>query len=85
MLTPAPVLIVESNPHMTAMLQRFLTRQQVDVQAVYSPADAHAALAQQAFPVVLTEAWARSGDGSGALAPYPSGRPRHPGDPHDDV
>ena len=67
MLTPAPVLLVESNPHMTAMLQRFLIRQQVDVQAVYSPADAHAALAQQAFPVVLTEAWARSGDGVALL------------------
>ena len=67
MLTPAPVLLVESNPHMSAMLQRFLTRQQVDVQAVSSPAAAHAALAQQAFPVVLTEAWARSGEGVALL------------------
>ena len=40
---------------MTAMLQRFLIRQQVDVQAVYSPADTHAALARADFPVVLTE------------------------------
>jgi DNA-binding NtrC family response regulator len=67
MLTPAPVLLVESNPHMTAMLQRFLIRQQVDVQAVSSPAAAHAALAQQAFPVVLTEAWTRSGEGLALL------------------
>jgi DNA-binding NtrC family response regulator len=59
----ASVLIVESNPHMTAMLQRFLTRQQVDVQDVGSPADAPAVLAQQAFPVVLTADFATSGDG----------------------
>jgi DNA-binding NtrC family response regulator len=67
MLTPAPVLLVESNPHMTAMLQRFLTRQQVNVHGVCSPTDAHAALTQQAFPVVLTEACARSGDGLALL------------------
>jgi DNA-binding NtrC family response regulator len=63
MVTPAPVLIVESNPQMTAMVQRFLTRQHVDVQAVCSPADAHAVLAQRPFQVVLTEDFATSGDG----------------------
>ena len=49
--------------HMTAMLQRFLTRQQVDAQAVLSPAEAHAVLAQQPFRVVLTDYFAPSGDG----------------------
>ena len=63
MVTPAPVLIVDGNPHMTAMLQRFLTRQHVDVQAVCSPAAAHTVLAQRPFRVVLTEAFATSGDG----------------------
>jgi DNA-binding NtrC family response regulator len=63
MVTLAPVLIVESNPQMTAMLQRFLTRQHVDVEAVCSPADAHAVLAQRPFQVVLTEDFATSGDG----------------------
>ena len=67
MATPAPMLIVESNPHMTAMLQRFLTRQHVDVQAVCSPADAHAVLAQRTFRVVLTEDFAASGDGLALL------------------
>ena len=65
--TPAPVLIVESNPQMTAMLQRFLTRQHVDVQAVCSPADAYTVLAQHPFRVVLTEDFATSGDGLALL------------------
>jgi two-component system response regulator AtoC len=67
MATPAPVLIVDGNPSMTVMLQRFLTRQQVDAQAVLSPAEAHAALAQQAFRVVLTDYFAPSGDGLALL------------------
>jgi DNA-binding NtrC family response regulator len=48
---------------MTAMVQRFLTRQHVDVQAVCSPADAHMVLAQRPFRVVLTEEFATSGAG----------------------
>jgi two-component system, NtrC family, response regulator PilR len=63
MATPAPVLIVDSNPQMTAMLQRYLARQQVNTQAVSSRADAQAVLAQQAFGVVLTDAFLPSEDG----------------------
>lgn len=63
MITPAPVLIVESNPQMTAMLQRFLTRQHVDVEAACSPADAYTVLAERPFRVVLIEDFATSGDG----------------------
>ena len=61
MATQVPVLIVDGNPQMTAMLQRYLARQQVDTQAVSSPADAQAVLAQQAFGVVLTDAFLPSG------------------------
>jgi two-component system response regulator PilR (NtrC family) len=67
MTTPAPVLIVDGNSHMTAMLQRFLTRQRVDAQGVLSPAEAQAVLAQQAFQVVLTDYFAPSGDGLALL------------------
>jgi DNA-binding NtrC family response regulator len=63
MVTLAPVLIVDRHPQMTAMLQRFLTRQHVDIQAVCSPADAYTVLAQRPFQVVLTEDFAMSGDG----------------------
>ena len=63
MATPASVLIVDGNPQMIALLQRFLTRQQVDTQGVGSPAEAHAVLAQQPFRVVLTDYFAPSGDG----------------------
>lgn len=63
MAIQVPVLIVDGNPSMTAMLQRFLTRQQVDAQAVLSPAEAQAVLAQQAFRTVLTDYFAPSGDG----------------------
>jgi two-component system response regulator PilR (NtrC family) len=63
MAAPAPVLIVEGNPQMTAMLQRYLARQQVDTQAVSSRADAQAVLAQQAFGVVLTDVFLPSGAG----------------------
>jgi DNA-binding NtrC family response regulator len=52
---------------MTAMLQRFLARQQVDTQAVSSPAEAHTVLAQQPFRVVLTDYFAPSGDGLALL------------------
>jgi two-component system response regulator PilR (NtrC family) len=65
--TPAPVLIVDGNPQMTALLQRYLARQQVDTQAVSSPAEAQAVLAQQAFGVVLTDAFLPSGDGLALL------------------
>jgi two-component system response regulator FlrC len=67
MSTRAPVLIVDGNPHMTAMLQRFLTRQQVGAQGVLSPAEAQVALAQQPFGVVLTDYFAPSGDGLALL------------------
>ena len=63
MATQAPVLIVDGNPYMTTMLQRFLTRQQVDAQTVLSPAEAQAVLAQQTFQAVLTDGFASSGDG----------------------
>ena len=63
MATPASVLIVDGNPQMIALLQRFLARQQVDTHGVCSPAEAHAVLAQQPFRVVLTDYFAPSGDG----------------------
>jgi DNA-binding NtrC family response regulator len=63
MATQAPVLIVDGNPQMTAMLQRYLARQQVDTQGTSSLADARTVLAQQAFGVVLTDAFMPSGDG----------------------
>ena len=63
MATPAPILIVDGNPQMTAMLQRYLARQQVNTQAVLSRAEAQAVLAQQAFGVVLTDAFLPSEDG----------------------
>ena len=63
MSTQGPVLVVDSNPDMTGLLQRFLTRQQVDSQAVWSPAAAQAVLAQRVFPVVLTDLFAPTGDG----------------------
>jgi two-component system response regulator PilR (NtrC family) len=67
MATPAPVLIVDGNPQMTALLQRYLARQQVDTQAVSGLAEAQAMLAQQAFGVVLTDAFLPSGDGLALL------------------
>ena len=63
MATQAPVLIVDGNPQMTAMLQRYLTRQRVDTQGASSLADAQAVLAQQVFGVVLTDAFLPSEDG----------------------
>jgi len=67
MATPARVLLVDGNPQMTAMLQRFLARQQVDAQAVLSPAEAQLVLAQRPFRVVLTDDFAPSGDGLALL------------------
>jgi len=67
MVTPAPVLIVDGSPQMTALLQRYLARQQVNTQAVSSLAEAQAVLAQQAFRVVLTDALLPSGDGLALL------------------
>src|SRR5215510_13997921 len=49
MTATAPVLLVDGNPHMAAMLQRFLTQHQVDTQTVLSAAEARALLAQHAF------------------------------------
>src|SRR5262245_18409310 len=63
----APVLIVDGNPQMTALLQRYLARQQVSTQAVSSRAEAQTVLAQQAFGVVLTEDFLPSGDGLALL------------------
>jgi DNA-binding NtrC family response regulator len=63
MATQAPVLIVDGNPQMTAMLQRYLARQRIDTQATSNLADAQAVLARQAFGVVLTDAFLPSGDG----------------------
>jgi two-component system response regulator AauR len=67
MATPASVLIVDGNPHMIAMLQRYLTRQQVDTQAALSLTEAQALLAQQAFRVVLTDTFLPSDDGLNLL------------------
>jgi two-component system, NtrC family, response regulator PilR len=67
MATQMPVLIVDGNPQMTAMLQRYLARQRVDTQGASSPADAQAVLAQQAFGVVLTDAFLPAGDGLNLL------------------
>jgi DNA-binding NtrC family response regulator len=67
MAIQVPVLIVDGNPHMTAMLQRFLSRQQVDARTVLSPAEAQAVLTQQPFQVVLTDYFAPSGDGLALL------------------
>src|SRR4029453_7589415 len=63
MATLALVLIVDGNSQMTALLQRYLTRQRVDTQAASSLADAQAVLAQQVFGVVLTDAFLPSEDG----------------------
>ena len=67
MATQAPVLIVDGNPQMTALLQRYLARQQVETQAVLSLAEAQAVLAQQAFGVVLTDDFMPSGSGLALL------------------
>jgi len=69
MITQAPMLIVDGNPHMTAMLQRFLTRQQVDTLTVSHPGEARALLAQHTFPLILTDRFAPS-DGGLALLRY---------------
>ena len=63
MIQPLPLLIVERNPSMTAMLQDFFSRQQVDAQAVASVVDAQALLAQRPVPVVLTDLFLPHGDG----------------------
>ena len=67
MATPASVLIVDGNPSMASMLQRFLARQQVDARTVWSPPEAQAMLTQQPFRVVLTDYFAPSGDGLALL------------------
>ena len=67
MATPGSVLIVDGNPSMTAMLQRFLSRQQVDARTMLSPAEAQAVLTQRPFRVVLTDYFAPSGDGLALL------------------
>ena len=67
MATSAPVLIVDGNPSMAVMLQRFLSRQQVGAQTVLSPAAAQAVLRQEPFRVVLTDYFAPSGDGLALL------------------
>ena len=59
----APVLIVDGNQQMTAMLQRYLARQRIDTQAASSLADAQVVLAQQTFKVILTDAFLPSGMG----------------------
>jgi DNA-binding NtrC family response regulator len=63
MTAPAPVLLVDGNPYMTAMLQRFLTQHQVDTQTVSSAAEAQALLAQHAFRVVVTDRFGPSDEG----------------------
>ena len=67
MAIPVPVLIVDGSPQMTALLQRYLARQQVDTQAVSSPTEAQAVLGQQAFRVVLADYFLPSGDGLALL------------------
>lgn len=67
MATQGSVLIVDGNPHMTAMLQRFLTRQQVEALTVSSPAEARRLLAQDAFRVVVTDLFMPSDEGLALL------------------
>jgi DNA-binding NtrC family response regulator len=59
----APVLIVDGNPQMSAMLQSFLAWQQAKALIAGSPAEAQTVLMQQSFRVVLTDNFAPSGDG----------------------
>jgi len=61
--TEAPVLIVDGNPQMMAMLQRYLARQRVATQVASSFVEAQVVLAQRAFGVVLTDALLPLGDG----------------------
>ena len=63
MAIQASVLIVDGNTQMTAMLQRFLTRHQVEALTVLSPAEAQVLLAQHAFRVVVTDRFAPSDGG----------------------
>jgi len=67
MIAPAPVLLVDGNPHMTAMLQRFLTQHRVDTQTVSNAAEAQALLAQHAFGVVVTDHFGPSDEGLALL------------------
>ena len=67
MATPVPVLIVDGNPQMTALLQRFLTQHQVDTQTVLSAAEARVLLAQHAFRVVVTDRFGPSEEGLALL------------------
>jgi len=59
----ASLLIVESNRHMRALLQRFLTRQQVLVHTATNPEEARHLLMQQYYPVVLTDIFLPHGTG----------------------
>jgi DNA-binding NtrC family response regulator len=58
-----PLLIVEPNGDMNTLLQRFFARQQVDVEAVTSVADAITYLAQRPARVVLTDLFLPHCDG----------------------
>jgi DNA-binding NtrC family response regulator len=58
-----PLLIVERDPGMITLLQRFFARQQVAVQAVTSTAAAQAYVAQQPVRVVLTDLFLPQGEG----------------------
>ncbi|GIX48526.1 MAG: hypothetical protein KatS3mg131_2737 [Candidatus Tectimicrobiota bacterium] len=52
---PPSLLIVEGNAHMLALLQRFLARQQLMTAAATSLPEARSLIAQQYYPVVLTD------------------------------
>ena len=67
MTATAPVLLVDGNPYMTAMLQSFLTQHQVDTQTVLSAAEAQALLAQHAFHVIVTDRFGPSDEGLALL------------------
>ena len=67
MIKPRPLLIVERNASMTAMLQNFFMRKQVDVQAVPSVTDAQTWLAQHPAHVVLTDLFLPYGEGLALL------------------
>src|SRR5215831_13368645 len=67
MTATAPVLLVDGNPYMTAMLQRFLTQHQVDTQTVLSAAEARVLLAQHPFRVVVTDRFGPSDEGLALL------------------
>lgn len=61
------ILVVDGNAHMTTLLQRFLERHNLRVQATTSVAEAQALLAQWPFHLVLTDLFLPHRDGLSLL------------------